>query len=454
MNYLEFLEQKKHSIGDFGFNPTFFPDIAFDFQNHVIEKAIKKGRMALFLDTGLGKTLIQLSIAQNVVLRTNKRVLILTPLAVGFQFVKEAEKIGVPDVYQTLKGELNGKIIICNYERLHFLNSKDFECVILDESSILKNFDGKIKNQITAFIKKVPFRFLATATPAPNDFIEFGTSSEALGYLPYMDMLQRFFRNNENNIRPQEIGNKWYLKPHAKDDFFSWLNLWSLTVKNPSDIGFSNERYILPKLNENIHIVENKNNWVINGQIMLFNGIARTMSEVREEQKGTVTERCEKAFELAKDKTSVYWCHFNDEGNLLDEIDDDAIQIKGGDSIEKKESILIDFANGNIKRLITKPKITSFGLNWQHCNHTVYFPTWSYEQYYQAIRRFWRFGQKNEVTVDLVVSDGQERVLEALKYKTSKAIEFNESIRNAIIQNVNTEINKETKQNILTPKFL
>ena len=454
MNYLEFLEQKKHTIGDFGFNPTFFPEIAFDFQNHVIEKAVKKGRMALFLDTGLGKTLIQLSIAQNVVLQTNKRVLILTPLAVGFQFVKEAEKIGVPDVYQTLKGELNGKIIICNYERLHFLNSKDFECVILDESSILKNFDGKIKNQITAFVKKVPFRFLATATPAPNDFIEFGTSSEALGYLPYMDMLQRFFRNNENNIRPQEIGNKWYLKPHAKDDFFSWLNLWSLTVKNPSDIGFSNERFILPKLNENIHIVENKNNWVINGQIMLFNGIARTMSEVREEQKGTVTERCEKAFELAKDKTSVYWCHFNDEGNLLNEIDGDAVQIKGGDSIEKKESILIDFANGNIKRLITKPKITSFGLNWQHCNHTVYFPTWSYEQYYQAIRRFWRFGQKNEVTVDLVVSDGQERVLEALKYKTAKAIEFNESIRNAIIQNVNTEINKETKQKILTPKFL
>ena len=454
MNYLEFLEQKKHSIGDFGFNPTFFPDIAFDFQNHVIEKAVKKGRMALFLDTGLGKTLIQLSIAHNIVLKTNKRVLILTPLAVGFQFVKEAEKIGVPYVYQTLKGELNGKIIICNYERLHFLNSKDFECVILDESSILKNFDGKIKNQITAFIKKVPFRFLATATPAPNDFIEFGTSSEALGYLPYMDMLQRFFRNNENNIRPQEIGNKWYLKPHAKDDFFSWLNLWSITLKKPSDLGFNDSKHILPNLIENIIEVKNQNNWVINGQMMLFNGIARTMSEVREEQKGTTTIRCEKAVELAKDKTSVYWCHFNDEGNLLQELDKDAIQIKGGDSIDKKESILMDFANGDIKRLITKPKITSFGLNWQHCNHTVYFPTWSYEQYYQAIRRFWRFGQKNDVIVDLVVSDGQERVLESLRYKTQKAKEFNESIQKAINKKVDTSSNKEFNKQIITPKFL
>ena len=454
MNYLEFLEKKKHLIGDFGFNPTFFPDIAFDFQKYIIEKAIKKGRMAIFADTGLGKTLIQLSIAQNVVLKTNKRVLILTPLAVGFQFVKEAEKIGVPEVYQTLKGELNGKIIICNYERLHYLNSNDFEAVILDESSILKNFDGKIKNQINAFIKKVKYRFLSTATPAPNDYIEFGTSSEALGYLPYMDMLQRFFRNNENNIRPQEIGNKWYLKPHAKDDFFSWLNQWSLTVKYPSDLGFSNERHILPCLTENTHIVENKNNWVINGQIMLFNGIARTMSEVREEQKGTVKERCEKAFELANGKTSVYWCHFNDEGNLLDELDNEAVQIKGGDSIEKKEEILLNFADGNIKRLITKPKITSFGLNWQHCNHTVYFPTWSYEQYYQAIRRFWRFGQTKEVLVDLVVSDGQQRVLDALKYKTEKAKEFNESIRNAIKKTVNTDINKEFNKQIIKPKFL
>lgn len=454
MIYQEFIQSKRHLVGEFGFEPNFLPDIAFDFQRHIIEKAVRKGRMAIFADTGLGKTLMQLSIAQNIVQHTNKRVLILTPLAVGFQFVKEAEKLQINDVYQTIKGELNGKIIICNYERLHYLNSNDFIGCILDESSILKNFDGKIKNQITAFIKKMPYRFLSTATPAPNDYIEFGTSSEALGYLPYMDMLERFFRNNENNIRPQEIGNKWYLKPHAKEDFFSWLNLWSLTVKKPSDIGFEDSRYILPELIENIHEVKNPENWVINGQVMLFNGKARTMSEVREEQKNTTSIRCEKAVELAKNKTSVYWCHFNDEGDLLAKLDKDAVQIKGGDSLEKKESILMSFANGEINRLITKPKITSFGLNWQHCNHTVYFPTWSYEQYYQAIRRFWRFGQQNAVTVDLVVSDGQERVLEALKYKTEKAREFNKSIQNAINKAVNTTSQKDFSKQIITPNFL
>lgn len=453
-NYEQFLQSKQHSVGNFGFDFNYIPDIAFDFQKEIIQRNIKKGRVANFLDTGLGKTLIQISTAYNIVKHTNKKVLILTPLAVAFQFILEAEKIGIDDIEYSKDGKHTKKIVICNYERLHYFNSNDFVGVLLDESSILKNFDGKIKGEVTAFIKKIPYRFLSTATPAPNDYIEFGTSSEALGYLPYMDMLQRFFRNNENNIRPQEIGNKWYLKPHAKDDFFSWLNLWSISVKKPSDLGFDDSRYILPKLIEQIHEVKNIKNWVINNQVMLFNGKARTMSEVREEQKNTIKERCEKAFELAYNKISVYWCHFNDEGNLLEQIDKEAKQIRGGDSIEKKEEILLAFANGQIKRLITKPKITSFGLNWQHCNHTVYFPTWSYEQYYQAIRRFWRFGQKNNVIVDLVVSDGQERVLDALKYKTQKAIEFNESIQNAINNSVNTDTNKQFNKQILTPKFL
>ncbi len=318
--YLKFLEQKRHTIGNFGFDANFIPDIAFDFQKAIIEKAVRKGRIAIFADTGLGKTLIQLSIAKNIVNHTNKKVLILTPLAVAFQFIIEAGKLGIDDIEYSKDGIHSKKIVICNYERLHYFNSSDFVGVILDESSILKNFDGKIKNQVTSFVKKIPYRYLSTATPAPNDYIEFGTSSEALGYLPYMDMLQRFFRNNENNIRPQEIGNKWYLKPHAKDDFFSWLTQWSISVKKPSDLGFSDDKYKLPKLIENMHEVVNPNNWVVNNQIMLFNAKARTMSEVREEQQGTYKIRCEKAVELAKDKTSVYWCHFNNEGDLINEL--------------------------------------------------------------------------------------------------------------------------------------
>ena len=452
MDYQTFLENKKHSIGNFGFKANYVPDMAFDFQKYIIEKATLKGRIAIFADTGLGKTLIQLSIAKNIIQHTNKKVLILTPLAVAFQFILEAEKLGIDDIEYSKDGKHTKKIVICNYERLHYFNENDFEGVILDESSILKNFDGKTKWAITSFLKKIPYRFLSTATPAPNDYIEFGTSSEALGYFPYMDMLTKFFANNENNVRPQDIGTKWYLKPHAKNEFFSWLNQWSISIKKPSDLGFSDERYKLPNLIENKVFVKNENNWVINNQVMLFNGIAKTMSEVREEQKGTFTQRCEKAVELANNKTSVYWCNFNDEGDLLNELDKDAIQLKGGMTIEKKEDILLNFANGNIKRIITKPKITSFGLNWQHCNHTVYFPTWSYEQYYQSIRRFWRFGQTKDVTVDLVLSDGQKRVIDTLLYKTNKAIEFNKLIQSNINGVVDLSKKEFTKQ-IIKPKF-
>jgi hypothetical protein len=452
-NYLEFLEKKKHSIGNFGFEANYVPDIAFDFQKFIIEKAVKKGRIAIFADTGLGKTLIQLSIAKNIIEHTNKKVLILTPLAVAFQFILEAEKLGIDDIEYSKDGKHTKKIVICNYERLHYFDSSDFVGVILDESSILKNFDGKTKWSVTDFMKKIPYRILSTATPAPNDYIEFGTSSEALGYFPYMDMLTKFFANNENNVRPQDIGTKWYLKPHAKQEFFSWLNQWSLSIKKPSDLGFSDEKYVLPNLIENKIFVKNEKNWIINGQVMMFNGIAKTMSEVREEQKGTFKERCEKAVELAMDKTSVYWCNFNDEGDLLDELDKDAVQLKGGMTIEKKEDILLNFANGKIKRIITKPKITSFGLNWQHCNHTVYFPTWSYEQYYQSIRRFWRFGQTKDVTVDLVLSDGQKRVIDTLLYKTNKAIEFNKLIQSNINGLVDLSKKEFTKE-IIKPKFL
>ena len=447
MEYKDFLEKKKHSIGNFGFDANYIPDIAFDFQKHIIEKAVKKGRIAIFADTGLGKTLIQLSIAKNIINHTNKKVLILTPLAVAFQFILEAEKLGIDDIEYSKDGKHTKKIVVCNYERLHYFNESDFVGIILDESSILKNFDGKTKWAVTSFMKKIPYRFLSTATPAPNDYVEFGTSSEALGYFPYMDMLTKFFANNENNVRPQDIGTKWYLKPHAKNEFFSWLNQWSISIKKPSDLAFSDDRYKLPNLIENKVYVKNEQNWIINNQVMLFNGIAKTMSEVREEQKATFNQRCEKAVELAKDKTSVYWCNFNDEGDLLNELDKDAIQLKGGMTIEKKEDILLNFANGNIKRIITKPKITSFGLNWQHCNHTVYFPTWSYEQYYQSIRRFWRFGQTKDVTVDLVLSDGQKRVIDTLLYKTNKAIEFNKLIQSNINGVVDLSKKEFTKQN-------
>lgn len=453
-DYQKFLEQKKHSIGNFGFEANYIPDIAFDFQKFTIEKAIRKGRNANFLDTGLGKTLIQISLAENIIRHTNKKVLILTPLAVAFQFIIEAEKLGLGDIEYSKDGKHTKKIVLCNYERLHYFNENDFVGVILDESSILKNFDGKIKQQVTSFVKKIPYRFLSTATPSPNDFIELGTSSEALGYMGYMDMLGKFFKNNQNSVdsNNRNIGEKFYLKPHAEKDFFAWVNQWSIMAKMPSDLGFSNERYALPELIINKHVIENQSLIDINGQIQMFTPIAKSMPEVRHEQKQTEEKRCEKAIELAKNKTSVYWCNTNNESAILKASDKNAVEIIGSQSIERKEEILLAFAKGEIERIITKAKMTSFGLNWQHCNHSVFFPTWSYEQYYQSIRRFWRFGQLNDVTIDLVVSDGQTRVLEALQQKTQKAIELHKNLTD----NVNRSFEHKTKEfnkQIIKPKW-
>lgn len=454
-DYEAFVRRKTHSTGNFGFDPIWMPDCAFDFQKFIITKAMRKGRIGIFADTGLGKTLIQIALAENVIRKTNKRVLILTPLAVAFQFIDEATRIGVGDIEHSKDGTFKKNIVVCNYERLHLLNPDDFVCVMLDESSILKNFVGKTRDQIVAFIRKVPYRFLSTATPSPNDFIELGNSSEALGYMGYMDMLGRFFKStqNDSDSNNRNIGNKFRLLGHAERDFFAWVNQWSVMVKKPSDLGFSNDGYNLPALHVKKHTSLNKDQWCIDGQNSLFVMPARTMTEVREEQKSTVAARCETAVKLASGKTSVYWCNLNDESSLLADLDTDAIEIIGGMSIDKKEDILVSFAKGEIKRLITKARMTSLGLNWQHCTHTVFFPTWSYEQYYQAIRRFWRFGQRSEVTCDMVISEGQERVMEALEQKTQKAIELFGNLVKAANEDFSYS-NKEFNQTAKLPEFL
>lgn len=453
MNYQEFLERKRHTVSDHGITPNFIPDKLFDFQKYVAEYAIKKGRCALFLDTGTGKTIIELVIAQNYLKYTNKPVLIITPLAVAFQFIKEAEKFGIDSVMYSKDGKFTTDIVICNYERLDKFDSNDFDCVILDESSILKNFEGAIKNQVTWFLKKVKYRFLATATPSPNDFIELGTSSEALGELGYTDMLTKFFTNNEDTISPQNIGTKWILKGHARNNFFKWVSGWSISMRKPSDLGFSDERYILPELIKNFYPVKNEKNLVVNGQVQLFNQIARRLTEIRDEQRSTIDQRCNKAVELAEShEKSVYWVNFNKEGDLIQSLDKNSYQIHGSMNLDKKEELLLGFFNGEIDKLITKPKMTAFGLNWQHCNHTVFFPSFSYEQYYQSIRRFWRFGQTRSVIADLVYSDGQQRVIDSLLAKTEKADELFTKLNSTLHQNFDIKT-KEFNKSIINPKW-
>lgn len=454
MSYSEFLEKKKHSINDYGIEPTFSVDSIFDYQNHVAEYSIRKGRCAVFLDTGLGKTIIELLIAKNYVQSTNKPVLILAPLAVAFQFISEAEKFGIDDVEYSKNGKYSKKIVIANYERLHYFNSSDFDCVICDESSILKNFDGATKNQITSFMRKTKYRYLSTATPSPNDYIELGTSSEALGYMGYTDMLTKFFKNNNNSIDIRHAGCEWYLKPHAEKDFWRWVRGWSISMRKPSDLGFSDKNHILPDLIEKETVVKNINPISINGQTPLFNTEAKNFFEIKAEVRATINERCEKAVNKSKDhETSVYWVNLNDEADIISRLDKSSYEVKGKMSIDEKEEILISFSKGEIKKLITKTSITAFGLNWQHCNHTVYFPTYSYEQYYQAIRRFWRFGQKRNVYVDLVLSDGQTRIMKSLMVKKNKAVTMFENL----IEKSSGSFNDEKKyfdKNISLPKFL
>lgn len=460
MNYTEFLESKRHSSVDYGIETEFMPDAMFDFQKRITEYAIRKGRCAVFLDTGLGKTIIELTVAKNYISHTNKPVLIITPLAVAFQFIKEAEKFGIDDIAYSKDGKFKTKIVVCNYERLEHFNHSDFDCVILDESSILKNFDGAIKSQITAFLKKVKYRFLFTATPSPNDYIELGTSSEALGYLGYTDMLGKFFKNNNNNtvkigqVAMARQGVEWYLKAHAERDFWRWVASWSISMRKPSDLGFSDELHRLPELIEVETMVQNRNPLAINGQTSMFNFPAVNFFEIKAEVRSTIHERCQMAVEKANDhEISVYWVNLNDEAAIISQLDKTAKEIKGQMDIDEKEEILMAFSNGEIQKLITKTSITAFGLNWQHCNHTTYFPTFSYEQYYQAIRRFWRFGQKRPVTVDLILSDGQTRIMESLMVKKDKAIQMFENLT-AQTNSDFTIKRKEFDKPIQLPTFL
>jgi len=423
--YYSFLEKKSQSDIYEGFDPVFMPDFLFDFQQYLVDWSLKKGKAAIFADCGMGKTPIQLVWAENIVRKTNKRILIIAPLAVSHQTVEEGKKFGI-ECKRTNGEKLYKGINITNYERVHYFNSNDFVGVICDESSILKNFNGTRRSQITEFMKKLPYRLLCTATAAPNDYIELGTSSEALGQLGYMDMLNRFFKNEQSTINTRRVwalrgmgAPKWRFKGHAEKAFWKWVSSWARALRKPSDFGYNNDDFILPPLIEKEHLV--KVDTLPNG--LLFALPAIGLKEQREERNRTIKERCQKVAELVgKDKkASLIWCHLNAEGDYLAKIIKDSVQVSGKDSDDKKTEKLLGFANGDIKILITKPKIGGWGLNFQKCSHVTFFPSHSFEQYYQAVRRCWRFGQKNKVVVDIIKTDGDHDVLKNLQRKAKAA---------------------------------
>ena len=455
-DYNQFLEDKKQIGGNYGFQPTFYPDKAFDFQKALIDWSVNKGRGGIFADCGLGKSLIELSYAQNIVEHTNGNVLLITPIAVGRQMELEAVKFGI-EANRSRDGQIKGKITITNYEQLHHYNANDFTGIVCDESSILKNFNGKTKQEITSFSRKIKYRLLATATAAPNDFIELGTSSEALGYLGYMDMLSKFFKNDQNNCATNKRGRfteetKWRLKGHAHQSFWRWVTSWARALRTPSDMGFSNEGYILKNLIENeIKIQTNKP-----ADGMLFVMPANGLKEQRDERRRTITDRCEHAASIANNSKDfcVIWCNLNDEGDLLEKLIPDSVQVSGKDSDEAKEFKLINFSDGNIKTLIIKPKIGAFGLNWQHCNHTIFFPTHSYEQFYQAIRRFLRFGQKRDVTVDIISTEGDANMIKNLNRKKQQADEMFTKLVAQMNNALHIDNKKDYKNKLEVPSWL
>jgi hypothetical protein len=371
---------------------------------------------------------MQLVWAENVRRHTGKPVLILTPLAVAAQTVGEAAKFGI-EAGISRDGRVAGPITVTNYQRLHHFDRTAFGGVVCDESSALKAFDGETRKLVTEFLRPLPYRLLATATAAPNDYIELGTSSEALGELGYMDMLGRFFKNDQNNTvkgqryRWSKVGTfgnvRWRFKGHAEEAFWRWVASWARAMRKPSDRGFDDDGDILPDLIHREHVVEPRNA----REGTLFADLpAVGLDEEREEQRRTLTERCEQVAALvAHDRPAVVWCHLNDEGDRLARLIPDAVQVKGSDSLEAKEEALVAFSRGEVRVLVTKPKIGAWGLNWQHANHMTFFPSHSYEQYYQAVRRMWRFGQTRPVTVDIVTTPGGHEALANLQRKANQA---------------------------------
>lgn len=414
--YRDFVRAKEHSLGKGGFERLYQNPYEKDFQSYLIDKAVTKGRFSIFADCGLGKTLQQLVWAQNVYLKTGKPALVLAPLSVAAQTVLEAEKFGM-EAARSKDGSICAPIVTANYERLHYFNPDDFGGVACDESSILKNDRGKTRLALTQFLSQVQYRTMFTATPSPNDYTELGTSSEALGGLAHMDMLEAFFVSNDNSLHPDHMGEAWRFKPHAEPHFWKWVASWSIMVRKPSDLGFVDDGFDLPPLHEIRHTVKSN---PAEGDLFVIP--AKNMVEVRKERKSTMQSRCEAAAELIqKHEAGVMWCQLNAEADLLTKLVPGAVNLSGSDSDDEKERKFEMFRTGEIKYLVTKPQIAAMGINWQHVNAFTYFDDYSYEQYYQAVRRMWRYGQARPVYGYNIGTEGLSGVTRNRARKAEKA---------------------------------
>jgi len=454
-SYDQFLSGKTHVGAKHGFDPVFIPDKLFDFQTLLVDWAVRRGRCAIFADCGLGKTAMQLAWAENVVRKTCKPVLVLTPLAVAAQTIREGDKFGIECVRShDGKFQSGARVVVTNYQRLHYFNKDDFAGVVCDESSILKNFDGATKSAVTDFMRKIPYRLLCTATAAPNDYIELGTSSEAIGELGFQDMLGRFFKKQgpTTSRSDEHRAGVYRFRGHAERDFWRWVCSWARAVRMPSDVGCENGRFILPEIITREHVVKAREK----RDGMLFDLPAMSLEEQREERRRTIVERCELVSSLVSGtgKPAVVWCHLNDESKMLARMVNGAVEVSGDDADEEKEAAFESFASGETRVIITKPTIAGFGLNWQHCAHETFFPSHSFEQWYQAIRRCWRFGQANRVTIDVVASEGEAGVVSNLQRKADAAESMFQNLVSLINDELRIEHSKTGQIKTQLPKWL
>lgn len=421
MDYEEFIKAKELTAVPCGFHvPTeeISADL-FDFQAVIVQWALRKGRAAIFADTGLGKTGMQLTWAQHVADHTNGNVLILAPLCVAHQTVKEGDKFNVRVHYCRAQEGIRPGVNITNYEMLDKFDLSTFSGVVLDESSIIKNSTGATRNLIIDACQAVPYRLSCTATPSPNDFMELGNQVEFLGLMKMAEMLAMFFTHDGGET------SKWILKGHGKSKFWEWMASWAVCIRNPADLGFDGSRYILPPMNLISHVVES------DPVDDLFAKPVVGLMERNQARKESIDERVAKIAEIVNASTEqwVIWCHRNEESEKLAKLIDGAKDVKGSDSVEQKESTIDAFTDGTLRVLITKPSIAGFGMNWQHCNHTAFVGlSDSWEQYYQSIRRFYRFGQQKEVFVHVVSAESEGAVVENIKRKDAQNIEMSEQM--------------------------
>lgn len=411
--YADFLARKLLVDPSTGLSGPFaLPEAMFPFQRDITAWALKRGRAAAFAGTGLGKSLIELAWADAVHRETGKDLLHLAPLAVSSQMVREADKFGIVVRQVREQSDCIAGNNITNYQKLEHFEVERFGGVILDESSILKNVDGHYRNHLIEACSRIPFRLAATATPAPNDFMELGNHAEFLGVMSYTDMLATFFVHDGGDARA------WRLKGHAEADFWRWLASWAVMLRKPSDLGYSDDGYVLPTLHNHQHTVgvDDEKAWESGNMFALP---AQSLSERLTARRDTIAERVARAVEIdPRDRPMVYWCHLNAESEAVTRAIPGAVETKGSDSDETKERKIMDFIEGRTRVLVTKPAVASQGLNLQHCADTAFVGlNDSFEEVYQAVRRFWRFGQTREVNAHFIAAETEGNVIANIKRK-------------------------------------